>query len=346
MIILSHTTALHCLRHLGAEAVALLPRLDLSLLAEPFDSPAQAVQRYLEFSTRRNIPIVPLHVLKRRGSHAQNSDLVLIHTAFADAPHPLIALGDGVYCVAPELLIRQLSSWGNVYELAYLAYELCGIYAHPGNEQILIPQRKSFTTKAQLAEFLSAQPSFPKSKTVERVVQLVHDRSASPMETASAMLLGFPCRLGGLGFPDFEMNKEIVVPRQLVDQIGRKAAIVDLCWLEKKVVLEYDSSMWHSGPEQIAKDARKRTALTRLGYKVVTLTGGQAAQSADVTRVADALAKELGHRIQPRCQDYQAKRRALERTIFRDKASIFDAMPSPRTAHLHPKLIDPSALNQ
>ena len=69
--------------------------------------------------------------------------------------------------------------------------------------------------------------------------------SASHMESAFAILLGLPCRLGGFDFPDFRMNESVAVPKPLIKQIGRIKLAIDLCWSGRKVVFEYDSMQHH-----------------------------------------------------------------------------------------------------
>ena len=342
MIILSHTTALHFLRHFGADAVAEMPRCGFASIADSYDSATQAIARYRSFAENVGSDLVPLHILKAQGRNTDKCKWIKQHTIVDIEEELFVAFGGGVYCASPELTARQLASWGTLNDLVYLLYELCGVYSHPGNADVDVTKKKAFTSKAKLEASMDSWPPFPLRKKMETAVGLVRDRSASPMETACAMILGMPCRYGGLGFPDFEMNREIVVPRSLRKHVGRSRIVVDLCWFERRVAWEYDSAEWHCGAVQVARDAGRRNALLRLGFKVVTLAGVQASQSAEVARAAAALSEALEHRCRPRCRDYQRKRRMLEWLVLKDKASVFDANPRSGPLGRHPEPLDSS----
>lgn len=339
MIILGHTTSLHILRHFGAEAVATLPKCPLALIGESCDDPTRSIERYLSFSKDVGATPVALHLLVPRGKHVEGHEFLRLHTVSPGSSNNLLRLGDGVYCAAPELVARQLAPWGRIEDLIYLLHELCGVYTYTGLPSLDLAERKPFATKESFEKFLSQQGRFPSSKLMAEALGQVRERSASPMETACAMFLGLPYRLGGLGFPDFEMNREIVVPEKLRRQLGRTRMYGDLCWDERRVVLEYDSSQWHGAAEQIARDSSRRSALMKLGYQVVTLTGGQATDRAELMRTADTLAEVLGHRVRPRVRDFEKRQHVLEWIIFRDKASVFSPLPNRRSAEYHPKLL-------
>ena len=340
MIILSHTTALHCFRHLGAEALSAMPRCGLSDLAEPIDGAACAIERYLAFAASVGMDPVPLHLLYSRSCRLPKSEVVRAHTMREDLPGSLVRIEDGVYAVSPELLVCQLASWGTVNDLVYLLYELCGTYEHPSNQRRALSERAVFTTKKKLAAYVDARAIFPGKAAVRAALGLVRERSASHMETSFAMYLGYPYRLGGLGFPDFRMNEPIAAPAHIAKKYGRGRLTGDLCWPERKVVFEYDSMEHHDTVAQVARDASRRNVFLNMGYSVISFAGGQLRDKTEVANAVDALAKALAHRIQPRCSDYANLRRRLEWTVFRDKASIFSGKSNARSAHLHPKALD------
>ncbi|MBQ9954829.1 MAG: DUF559 domain-containing protein [Eggerthellaceae bacterium] len=336
MIILTHTTSLHSLRHLGAQAIADLPRLSLRDLTDDFDGATDAIARYLAFVASIGAKPAALHLLFSRGSRLPKSDFIMSHT-FSDASaKAFVKLADGVFAACPELVVCQLASWSEVNDLTHLLYELCGTYTHPANEHIFITDRKSFTTKSKIRSFCAQRNAFPHASKVMKALDLVHERSASPMETAFAMLLGFPCRLGGLAFPPFEMNGVVEVPKRLRRSTGREHLVVDLCWAKQKVAFEYDSAAFHGTVSQVAKDTSKRNLLIGMGFTVVSFSGGQVGSQAEVRRAADALMKALNHRPNPRCKDFEGLRMRLEWAVFEDKGAVFDGNPHISTKHLHP----------
>lgn len=50
-------------------------------------------------------------------------------------------------------------------------------------------------------------------------------------------------------------------------QIGKW--VVDFCFVEEKIAVEYDGEYWHSLPKSISRDARKDKSLIKAGYSVV-----------------------------------------------------------------------------
>ena len=340
MIILSHTTALHCFRHLGAEALSAMPRCGLSDLTEPFDGSERCVERYLALAASTGMDPVPLHLLYSRSCRLPESEVVRAHTMRGSLPGSLVRIADGIYAVSPELLVCQLASWGTVNDLVYLLYELCGTYEHPSNQCRALSERAVFTTRERVAAYVDKRATFSGNAMVRAALGLVRERSASHMETSFAMYLGFPYRRGGLGFPDFKMNAPIAVPAQMAQKCGRSKLTGDLCWLDRKVVFEYDSMQHHDTVAQVARDASKRNVFLQMGYTVVTFAGGQLRDKAEVANVVNALAKALGHRIQPRCGDFENLRRRLEWTVFKDKASIFNGRSNPRSEYFHPKALN------
>ena len=89
----------------------------------------------------------------------------------------------------------------------------------------------------------------------------------------------------------------------------------------------------------MAKDSAKRTALFQMGFRVVSLAGGQVSERSEVSRTALALAKMLGYKYQPRGRDHGRQMERLEWTVFRDQASIFSGSVNVRSRNLHPKVL-------
>ena len=346
MIILTHITSLHCLRHLGAEVVAQLPRHDFATLGEPFDTPSEAIDRYIGFCNSFGVEPGALHLLYPHGKHPAKCAYIRAHETRKLPSASLVKLADGVYASSPELLFCQLASWGSIYDAIYLAYELCGTYLHPTNESIPLSKRRAFTTKAKLDAFITSRGRFHGKTTALRAAALVRERSASHMESAFAMLFGLPCKLGGLGFPEFEMNWEVRIPKGMQASVGRSKITVDICWPSKKVAFEYDSMQHHNTVEQVAIDTSKRNVLMILNYNVVSFAGMQLRDKSAVLHSAEALTKALGHRSNPRGKDYLKKRHQLEWTAFKDGASIFASKPNARSRRLNPeRLVIESRIN-
>ena len=68
----------------------------------------------------------------------------------------------------------------------------------------------------------------------------------------------------------------------------------DLFWPDGGVAVEYDSDMFHTGSERIARDSERRNALSYLGISVVTVTRRQVMSAVGCDRIARLLEKHLG----------------------------------------------------
>ena len=164
---------------------------------------------------------VGLHILTAHSCRMEGSENVVVHRT-ADLEARLIRICDDVYAVAPEPLVQQLASSGSLSDLTQLVFELCGTYRHPTNERVFLPDRKSFTSVAKLQAHLELKRPFKGAVRFENALKFACDGSGSHMETACAILLGFPYRYGGLGFPPCRMNYELVVPKKLIKHAGRQ----------------------------------------------------------------------------------------------------------------------------
>ena len=90
-----------------------------------------------------------------------------------------------------------------------------------------------------------------------------------------------------------------------------------MLWPEKKVAVEYDSTLCHTGAERIAEDAARRNALESLGLTVVTATWRQVENYREYNRFARILAGHLATRMRPRCCDYPSRQLSLRSELLR-----------------------------
>lgn len=107
-----------------------------------------------------------------------------------------------------------------------------------------------FVTAAQLATYAGAHRGLRGSRQVARVVELMDDRSESPMETRLRLLLIFA------GLTGLEPQYEVL------NRTGGFLARVDFAYVAQRVVVEYDGT-WHFA--QRHADELRREALRDLG---------------------------------------------------------------------------------
>lgn len=135
---------------------------------------------------------------------------------------PDLGFGDDVYVASPELLFVLGAAGRDVAGAAAWGMELCGTYAQSDDDDWpCIYQLKPIATVASLSAFISTyvdvtQPAIrPRGRAVSGLATARHalpyviERSASPMETKLACLLGLSTRLGGRGLWPIEFNARL-----------------------------------------------------------------------------------------------------------------------------------------
>ena len=214
---------------------------------------------------------------------------VLPERSFVDA-------GEGFLMSTPEFCFLQMANRLSLARLIMLGYELCGTYVLVDKGPA--PRRDApLTTVAKLRTFIEGTSNARGRKKALRALRYVLDRSASPMESALAMLLCLPYGLGGYGLPEPRLNYHVDVPPSFRAMADRKHCVCDLCWPESKLAAEYDSELHHVDPERRESDARRRSTLITLGFTVVTVSKGQVMDSGAFNRLAHQLATRLGKRL-------------------------------------------------
>lgn len=142
------------------------------------------------------------------------------------------------------------------------------------------------------------------------VAGLFYERSASPMETALALMLTLPVNVGGLGLPRTELNAAVDVSAWRGTLSDRDTVTPDMLWRSQHVAIEYDSAEFHesTGAGQLEKDARRSNILATCGYHVLRVTPGVVRTVHDVELLGRQVAYLLGvELVQP--SDIQMLRR-------------------------------------
>ena len=178
----------------------------------------------------------------------------------------------------PDEFVAELPhGWEQARRLAALAAtacELAGTYRLQGPGQGVAYDAAPVMTTAGLREFAATACRGPASARARAIAELALDGSASPMETALALLLTMPVELGGFGIKKPLLNMAIDAS-VLEDALrGRDSVTPDMLWPEKKVALEYDSSEFHArkGAQQAERDAARSNVLSLMGYRVLRAT--------------------------------------------------------------------------
>jgi len=205
-------------------------------------------------------------------------------------------------------------------KLVELGYELCGSYSLPANAgEALKPHflgrgfsiGQPLTCRKRLDTFIARMPGFRGRKKAMHALGFIAENSASPMETKLTMLLTFPFMLGGYGFPLPELNSRITPIRSAKLLTSKSFYACDLYWPDFNLAVEYDSDRFHTGPERISDDSKRRNSLTVVGVEVITVTWEQVRNTNELDKIAQSIGKGMERRLQPRDPSFPDKRRKL-----------------------------------
>lgn len=216
----------------------------------------------------------------------------------------------------PEFCFLQMASRISLTKLIQLGFELCGTYALVDPRKPAVAREAPLTSVAALRAFLGCAPEVHGRKKALRAVQYIRDGSASPMETAVALLLCLPYRLGGYGLTWPLLNHRIDVPQTARRMASKSYCVCDLYWPEARVAVEYDSNLWHSESSQIVRDSKRRNTLIAMGLTVVTITGHQVWDGGELNSAAHLLAKLTGKRLRYRDPEFTHKHLALREELL------------------------------
>lgn len=225
-----------------------------------------------------------------------------------------VAVDEGFLLASPALCYLQLAGSLSVAQAVLLGLELCGTSSLKGEVRPAPIARPS-----DLRRMLDSLPGAHGRKVAARALRFVAAGSASPMEAALCAMLSLPYSLGGCSLPLPKMNYRIDIPRSQQAVFGKTHYRCDLHWPESRVCVEYDSDAFHTGPERIARDSKRRNALLSMNIAVVTVTKRQLMSDIELDEIARTVARLLGRRFRPP-EGYWRKRSAL-RAELRDVLS-------------------------
>ena len=246
---------------------------------------------------------LPIHIMLANHNSRWGSATMTQHIFAGETPVGCFTNTEqGFYVSSPEFCFLQMAGIMTFVELIELGFELCGTYSMPIKEDASVIkvgfyQRQALTNTKKLAKFLESLRGVKGSKKAKRALRYVLDGSASPMETKLSILLTLPYKSGGFGFVQPELNSRIIPSKTAKRSSSKKSYVCDLYWSDYDLAVEYDSEQFHTGFADIAKDSKKRNALTLMGVTVITVTKQQFYSAIEFEKVARVLANCLGKRL-------------------------------------------------
>lgn len=151
-------------------------------------------------------------------------------------------------------------------------------------------------TREEIEALVASIPYLYGASRVRRALELGFEGSASPMETALALMLTLPVEMGGFGLPRPSLNVSIDENGlELVHQWNREA-IPDLYWKSKGLILEYESNEFHTkaGTAKLARDATRANGLSAQGYTVLRAMAENVLSLGELELLARQVAELLG----------------------------------------------------
>ena len=305
----------HCEQLVGASSRVCLSEHCASLVS---DISALTLPSYIsDFSEEK-----PLHVLVDASSNRSSNPSLVYHRQQAKLPYAsFYMLCKNIFVVSPELLFLELSKSMTHAEAVLLGCELTGtyrLYQHDDKQEgtEVLYGMPSLTSRHKLISFLDACHDVRGAKHARVAAQYVVDGSASPMESSLALLLSLPHKYGGYGLPRPDLNVKIPLTTDSQVMAGKRYCKGDIVYPSSKLDIEYDSDLWHVGPDRIAKDSARRNALLAEGYDVITVTKAQIYDRQQLDLLAKLVARRLHVRNRVRCDNYDQRQRALRDTLL------------------------------
>lgn len=217
-------------------------------------------------------------------------------------PKPLVrgqiyAITACVGVMSPERTLLELAQHLSLPQTAGLMTEFCGSYTPADWSDYGLVQRSPLSSCSKLLSLLEREKHSKGLTNFGAALRFVLDNSRSPMETAIALLLTLPVRLGGYGIPKPQLNRTLKLRVQDRSHIGIAQLRPDMLWEDKGVCLEYDSTSFHGAEIQLANDAKRKNAFANAGFKVITLTKTQLASVSETNAIAATVSRSIGHRL-------------------------------------------------
>lgn len=232
----------------------------------------------------------PIHLLVNASKRRVQTKQVICHQSTCDYPTGSFRrIRDGLLIASPELCFLQMATKLSLPKLVKLGCFFCGTYADITGYG-LVNDRKPLTSKAKLIRYMEKCKGLTGHSQAARASKLICENVASPQEARLAILLSFPLKLGGFGFPPPVANHKITFPTHEQQLYGRQFVVLDLYWPQWKLGIEYDGREYHGESDAIARDREKSSEMAAKRIEIIRVDRQQLRSPKDVY----VLAKKIG----------------------------------------------------
>lgn len=249
---------------------------------------------------------LPVDVLVNDANDRRRSDFVKSTLWRGALPmYAVRQVDEDLSVTSPAFTLLQLARSASLQRTVLLASELCGSYAvyrapvpvaaqlqkmldrgrlssvgdwrpclSPGGKLTELWSRPPLVQLHDLTDMAVRSDSNNGKKRLLRALELVKPLAASPFETQTGVLLGFPKRLGGAGLGGFCHNERVDLTPDARLLAERECCYCDLYWPDGLDV-ECQSAQYHDNAEGHLSDSERAAALSLLGFEVLPLTYAQ-----------------------------------------------------------------------
>lgn len=247
-------------------------------------------------SARNTLPLGegPAHLLVPDASCRRHSPFFVSHVhKNPSPPNSFVKTTGNVMIVSAELNYLQMASKLSKAQLSEYATNLCASFCADKATKTLHQRNNQLTTITSLQKYLVGLERYSGLAKAQRCLAWAAEGSASPMETKLFLLLCLAQNEGGYGLPRATLNYRINPGR------GRTLSnqnwyVADLCWPDKRVIVEYDGASYHT---DLNSDKRRVNALESLGWSVFCASKHEMFDLQALNLFAKQVAQSLGKRM-------------------------------------------------
>ena len=217
---------------------------------------------------------------------------------------------------ARKRVIDHPLEWERIRRLVaatVVACEFAGTYRLGVGAGTASYRAPKITSAAELGRVVAEVGQSQGTARARHVCGLMLDGSASPMETALALMLTLPVDFGGFGLEKPLLNHPVDVSPFVGMLSDRDSVTPDFLWPGQGVALEYDSEVFHVrlGEGQLNRDATRFNILTATGRRVFRVTPKMVRSLPGLSLLARQVARALDVELPETTPLQELRRRKL-----------------------------------
>jgi hypothetical protein len=307
---LGHTTAELLLDALPVEE---MEAADAVLLENCVAS--RSAMSHLDLHLLEDLP-KPYDVLVSSSCELRRWSGVRCHRCPTDLPpRSFIEIAPEVFVTSPELCFVLRAQELSLAKTMMLGSRHCGTFALDARQPSGLRRRSPISTPERLITYAEATYRLRGSRRAKIAALHVGVGSASPMESATRLLLSLPRHLGGYAFKSPSLNYTVPLNARARQIAGKSYIVIDAFWPDFDYGLEYQGHFSHTSNEDIANDIARQLAADADGITLQMVTSRQFLDPAQRRYLVQKIAKHINERI-PRQKGFQTRNDALAHELF------------------------------